>query len=95
MRNGVYNNRIQYRERWDIMEELYDLLNHLLENEYDLNALLYILDRVQEGYDEEEDRDLKYQVSMIKEYLKRVSEGLRRSIDELDVLLATGNFRDI
>lgn len=77
------------------MEELYDLLNHLLENEYDLNALLYILDRVQEGYDEEEDRDLKYQVSMIKEYLKRVSEGLRRSIDELDVLLATGNFRDI
>lgn len=77
------------------MEELYDLLNHLLENEYDLNALLYILDRVKEGYDEEGDRELKYQVSMIKEYLTGVSKGLRGSIDELDRLLATGNFRDI
>ena len=74
------------------MEKLYDLLSHLLENEYDLNAVIYILEELNDGYDEVEQKELKYQTNVIRKYLVGVSKGIRESIDQLDELLATGKF---
>lgn len=72
------------------MEDLYEILNHLLKNEYDLNAVLYILGKLEGSYDESKEIELKYQVSVVKGYLESVSTEIRNTIDELDKCLAFG-----
>lgn len=64
--------------------DLYEIMDQLAKKEYDLQSLIYILNRLDMTYDDVEHTDMKLLANIIQEYLIHITSGIRKSIDELD-----------
>ena len=70
------------------MEELYLIMNDFLRAEYDLKALLYVLNDLEAAYSEEEQMEMKANISVIKCCLTSVKAQMKATIGSLDEFIA-------
>ena len=70
------------------MEEIYDIMNEFLSCEEDLNSLIKVLKELDCHYRQSENEE-KFEINVVIKCLQMISMDMRKSIEALDVFLAT------
>lgn len=71
------------------MKELYLIMEKGLHTDYAITALLEVLNTLEAAYSEEEQKETKYTLSVIKCCLAAVQTNLHTTISSLDTYIAT------
>lgn len=66
------------------MNELYDVLNGFIEIQYKIQAMLYVLGRLEVFSDDVNTKESEMVVSFVKYYLEQVEKDMDEKIQELD-----------
>ena len=72
------------------MEQLYLIMEDLLDAEYNQKSLLYVLETLEASYSEQEQAEVKFVVNHTKGGLKALQKEIRAAIDQLDHYIAAG-----
>lgn len=70
------------------MKELYLIMDDFLKSEYDLKALLSVLNTLEAAYSEEEEQKIKFLASIVRWHLEAVEKEMRDTIGTLDSYIA-------
>lgn len=71
------------------MKELYLIMEKELQTDYMLTALQEVLDSLEAAYSEEEHKEVKYVISVVKCCLAAVEANLHTTISSLDTYIVT------
>lgn len=70
------------------MEELYTIMRDFLEVQYHQNSILYVIDTLENTYNEEEQAETKMILHVLKIYMESLQEETKTAINRFDTYIA-------
>lgn len=70
------------------MKEIYTIMRDFLEIQYHQNSILYVIDTLENKYNEEEQTETKMILHVLKIYMESLQEETKTAISRFDTYIA-------